>query len=448
MKNTDIPQIRVWFDSYSASFLTGEEAFDTNIQIKIDHSYRVFDRMSDIADRLELKGRMRSVALTCALLHDCGRFEQFKRYRTYADTASENHGKLGVEVIEAAEVLSHLRPKTADTIIKAVKYHNAKELPAELTAEERFFAELTRDADKIDIFNVVLNYYLDGNPDKDRTLVHNLPEGDDISPEVYDEFMKDGHVTFRKMKSVVDFQIFQIGWVWDINSRASLRILTEQGYVEKIISLLPDTEKTNAAADRYRSFIRIIEDEDRLSWEEISRTRMNDCRIFSLYSSQRLSSEGKEATAYMIDAPDWVTIVPLVRKDGDEYFVMVRQYRHGSMRVTTEFPAGTVEPGEEAEAAAVRELAEETGYKAGKMTWLGGVNPNPAFLTNTFTAFLAEDLTATGTQNLDEHEYVDYELIPVKDVVKRMGSGEYSNGTMLMALMYYLRENGKIKIDL
>jgi 8-oxo-dGTP pyrophosphatase MutT (NUDIX family) len=117
------------------------------------------------------------------------------------------------------------------------------------------------------------------------------------------------------------------------------------------------------------------------------------------------------------------------------------------MQVTTEFPAGTLEPGEDAEEAAMRELQEETGYKAGKMTWIGGVNPNPAFLTNTFTTFLAEDLTATGTQNLDEHEYVDYELIPVNDVVSRMGSGEYSNGTMLMALMYYLRESGRIKID-
>jgi 8-oxo-dGTP pyrophosphatase MutT (NUDIX family) len=193
--------------------------------------------------------------------------------------------------------------------------------------------------------------------------------------------------------------------------------------------------------------MRILDDEDRLSWKEISREKLADCRIFSLHSSRRLSSEGTESTAYMIDAPDWVTVVPLIRKDGEDFFIMVRQYRHGSMSVTTEFPAGTLEQGEDAEEAALRELQEETGYVAGKMTWLGGVNPNPAFFTNTFTAFLAEDLTATGVQNLDEHEYVDYELIPVKDVINRMGSGEYSNGTMLMALMYYLRESGNIKID-
>ena len=146
----------------------------------------------------------------------------------------------------------------------------------------------------------------------------------------------------------------------------------------------------------------------------------------------------------MLEAPDWVTVVPRVVKDGKDYFVMVRQYRHGAMQVTTEFPAGTVEPAEEPEDAALRELREETGYKAGKITYLGSVNPNPAFMTNTFTAFLAEELQQTGSQNLDEHEYVDFELIPAEDIIKRMGSGEYNNGTMLMALLYYLRETGKI----
>ena len=444
MKSTDIPRIRAWFDAYTDGFLTEDEAYNRNIRIKIEHSYRVFDCMASMADSLKLKGKKRAVALTCALLHDCGRFEQYKRYRTYADVYSENHGLLGVKVLEEQDVLSHLSRQAAGTIMKAVELHNAKSLPEDLTAEQRFFAELTRDADKIDIFRVVLDYYRDEDPGKDRTLVHDLPEGSDVSDAVFDEFMRDGHVTFTKMKTVVDFQVFQIGWVWDINTRAALRILAEYGYVEAIIKLLPDTERTGEVSRKYDEFIRVLDDEKRLGWTEISREVLHDCSIFSLYSSQRISSEDTQSTAYMIEAPDWVTVVPVVRRDGEDYFVMVRQYRHGAMEITTEFPAGTLEPGEEPEQAAIRELEEETGYKAGKLTWLGSVNPNPAFLTNTFSAYLAEDLEATGVQNLDEHEYVDYQLIPSDDVIKRMGSGEYSNGTMMMALMYYLRERKRI----
>jgi 8-oxo-dGTP pyrophosphatase MutT (NUDIX family) len=248
------------------------------------------------------------------------------------------------------------------------------------------------------------------------------------------------------MKNVNDFKIFQIGWLWDINNRAALRILYRLGYVEKILATMPKTDRVAEAADKYRRFISVIDDDERLGWREISREKLQDCRIFSVYSSLRESTEGTRSTAYMLEAYDWVTVVPLVQAGGEDHFVMVRQYRHGSMDVTTEFPAGTVEADEEPEAAALRELEEETGYQAGKITWLGSVNPNPAFLTNTFSVYLAEDLVGTGLQNLDEHEFVDYDLVPVKEVVRKMGSGDYNNGTMLMALMYYLRAVGAVKI--
>lgn len=443
MKNTDIPLIREWFEQYSEGFYSDDEKYNNNIRIKVEHSFRVFERMTEIADSLNLTGRKRRIALACALLHDCGRFEQLKRYGTFADMKSEDHGKLGVEVIEEFDVLSSLSPSAREIIITAVRYHNAKFLPAVLNPEQRFFTGLTRDADKIDIFKVIGEYYLDENPDKDITLVHNLPESPVICDDVFNEFMHGGHVSVEHLKTVSDFKVFQIGWVWDINNRSALRLLNKLGYVDTIISTLPDTERGRAVAEHYHEFIAVLDDEKDLGWTEISREKMHDCRIFTLYSSKRRSAANTESTAFMIDAPDWVTIIPKIEQDGKEYFVMVRQYRHGSMSITTEFPAGTLEQGEEPEEAALRELEEETGYRAGKLTWLGSVNPNPAFLTNTFTAFLAEELVSTGIQNLDEHEYVNYMLVPVEEVIERMGTGEYTNGTMMIALMYYMREAGR-----
>ena len=444
MKSTDIPQIRKWFEEYSGKFYTDDEKLNSNIQMKIDHSYRVLDRMIELSDALGLKGRRRNIALACALLHDCGRFEQLKRHRTFADIRSENHGELGAWVIEQENVLEGLSEQAGEIIKTVVRYHNAKHIPRELPAEQRFFTELTRDADKIDILGVIGKYYIDENPDKDPTLVHNLPESPEITDDVFNEYMAEGHVSFGNMKTVSDFKVFQIGWVWDMNNHEALRILDKLGYVDTIISTLPDSERGLRVAERYRNFIKFLEDEKKLGWTEISRDKMYDCRIFTLYSSKRRSVEDSEATAYMIKAPDWVTVIPKIEKDGKEYFVMVKQYRHGSMNITTEFPAGTLEEGEEPEEAALRELEEETGYRAGKLTWLGSVNPNPAFLSNTFTAFLAEQLVPTGIQTLDEHEYVDYNLIPVETVIDRMGTGEYSNGTMMIALTYYLRETGRI----
>jgi ADP-ribose pyrophosphatase len=181
----------------------------------------------------------------------------------------------------------------------------------------------------------------------------------------------------------------------------------------------------------------------RLAWEEVSRKEEMDCRIFKVLSSRRRSFAGKEATFFLLDAPDWVTVVPLVRNsDGEDCFVMVRQYRHGSMSITLEFPAGTAEKGEEPHTTAARELIEETGYRAGSLIPLGSVSPNPAFMNNTMHTFLATDCTDTRVQSLDEHESVDVELVPVKEVKARMGYGEYSNGIMLIALSYYERRSG------
>ena len=118
---------------------------------------------------------------------------------------------------------------------------------------------------------------------------------------------------------------------------------------------------------------------------------------------------------------------------------MVEQYRHGSDEITLEFPAGMIESDELPSNAAMRELLEETGYMAGEIIEIGAVSPNPAFMNNISYTFLACDLELNGAQNLDMHEYIHFHLIPVTEVLKKMGTGRYSNGVMMMALAYYHR---------
>ena len=442
MKNTDIRRIETWFDDYTSSFLTGDDEFDYAVRLKIEHSRRTAVIMSELAGITGLNGSSAHTAAACALLHDCGRFEQYRRYRTFNDRESVNHGELGETVLKESDVLADLPENEVSIILAAVRRHNEKELPDHLSPEQRLFADLVRDCDKIDIFRVVGDFYSDDSPDKPRSIVHFLPAADDISPEVYDTFTVERRTRPEQLKTEEDMKVFQLAWIWGFRNRAALGILAERGYIEKILSTLPETEKGKAVRKLCSDYMKTAAGEKKLRWKELSREKLFDCRIFRLLSSEREAADGRRSKAFLIDAPDWVTIVPVVRKDGKDYFVMVRQYRHGLMELTTEFPAGTLEADEDAHEAAERELLEETGYRAGKMTWLGSVNPNPAFLNNRFTAFLAEDLEATGTQNLDDNEYLDYELVPADEVISGMGSAEYSNGTMMMALLYYLRYRG------
>jgi len=190
------------------------------------------------------------------------------------------------------------------------------------------------------------------------------------------------------------------------------------------------------------------ENNEHLIWKTISRTWLNDYRIFNMYQIQRESAEGLIGTFFEVDAPDWVTIIPHITDEKlGPCFLMVRQYRHGSNEITLEFPAGMVEKDEDAKVCAGRELLEETGYKAGSLEFLGKVSPNPAFMNNTVSTYLADGLELIRNQELDEHELIDVVLVPIRGVLASMGEGEYNNGIMMISLGFYLRRMSLIKID-
>lgn len=91
----------------------------------------------------------------------------------------------------------------------------------------------------------------------------------------------------------------------------------------------------------------------------------------------------------VVKAPDWVNVIPVLN---DGRVVLIRQWRYGISSPCLEIPGGMVDADEDADEAAVRELLEETGYHARKLEALGVTHPNPAFLSNQLTTYLATDL--------------------------------------------------------
>ena len=157
--------------------------------------------------------------------------------------------------------------------------------------------------------------------------------------------------------------------------------------------------------------------------------------VFDVYSQHETAANGTEGDYVGIAAPDWVVVMAV--HEGN--FVLVRQWRHGEDRVTLEFPGGVADAGEEPAQTAIRELLEETGYRAGKITCLGRVSSNPALFKNHFSVFLAEDLVQTGEQHLDADELLKYEELPVGEVIRRFGDEELTHAYMGTALAMYFR---------
>lgn len=163
---------------------------------------------------------------------------------------------------------------------------------------------------------------------------------------------------------------------------------------------------------------------------------MVDTHIFSLMRNRRRSRDGREAWYYTLESPDWVNVVATTKDEtGRECFVMVRQFRHGSLRVSLEFPGGIVDPGEDPAEAGTREFEEETGYVADSVVLAGSVNPNPALMGNRVYTYVARNVHSSSEQNLDRNEIIDVELVPVETLDSR--HGEFDHAMMHVALRFY-----------
>ncbi len=133
----------------------------------------------------------------------------------------------------------------------------------------------------------------------------------------------------------------------------------------------------------------------------------------------------------VLETPDWVNVVALTR---ERELVLVRQYRFGTAHVTLEIPGGVIDPGEESAQAAIRELREETGYTASSWTYLGAVEPNPAFHDNRCHHWLATDVERTAEQDQDPGEDIRVEVHPVDQVLEWIRTGQVDHSLVICAL--------------
>jgi 8-oxo-dGTP pyrophosphatase MutT (NUDIX family) len=183
-------------------------------------------------------------------------------------------------------------------------------------------------------------------------------------------------------------------------------------------------------------------EEKQLIWTEEKRKQVFDCNVFSVWESYCTSPESrtkqkKTQIFSVLEAKDWVMVVPVIKNAKGKQFVMVWQWRHGTKSLSLEFPGGVMESGEKPEDAAIRELHEETGFSAENIKKLGELSPNPAIMTNKIHFFLAEDLKDSGKQHLDEDEYVEIALVDTEEVTQGIGEPPYIHALIGTAIALY-----------
>lgn len=167
-----------------------------------------------------------------------------------------------------------------------------------------------------------------------------------------------------------------------------------------------------------------------------------DGKILHLYRDDIELPNGQPAERELIRHVGAVCVIPIT---DDGCAVMERQYRYPVDRVLLEIPAGKLDSkSEDHEAAARRELEEETGYRAKELIPLGMFYPACAYSDETIWMYLAKGLER-GERHLDADEFLDVELIPLKELVKQVLAGEIPDAKTQIAILKAAAHEGVLQ---
>jgi ADP-ribose pyrophosphatase len=177
-------------------------------------------------------------------------------------------------------------------------------------------------------------------------------------------------------------------------------------------------------------------------WKIISSTADADYRIFKIRVDHAVSPRtNKSGEFYTLQSSHWVNVIPLTQ---DQKVVMIRQYRHGSRKVTLEIPGGLVDEADPKEAA-IRELLEETGYAGPKVSLLGSTNPNPALFDNLCYTYLVEDAAKVADASLEADEDIEVELVPLSSLPALIQDGTINHALVIVAFHFLFQQNGRVE---
>ena len=244
-----------WFINYAESFYKDDKEFNKNIKLKIDHTFRVVSIIKDICEYEGLSEKDKQLAETIALYHDIGRFEQLKRYNTFADILSVDHALLALDICENYNLLDKFNELDACLIEYAIKHHNKLRLPSDASPLELLYASLIRDADKVDIYKTLINHFESWDGSESSIITFGLTTQKQLTPEAVDLILKGEIVEHKDMRTAYDFLLMLIGWLNDLNFDRSLQLIIERGYLESVLKFIPEGKEKDKISDWVNSII-------------------------------------------------------------------------------------------------------------------------------------------------------------------------------------------------
>jgi hypothetical protein len=255
MNREDLNHLKSWFADYVAGFYTNDPGDIYAIRLKEKHTERVCENIIMLGNALGLSDQEMILSETMALFHDIGRFKQYVVYGTFNDLVSENHAKLGLREMAKHNVLAVCTKDEKRWITKAVAYHNTASIPKDEDEKTLFYIRLLRDADKLDIWKVVIDHYIEPDKRPNSILEIGLTHDPACSPQILAAIREGRLVLMQNLKTLNDFKLLQISWVFDLNFVPSFQAVKTREYIEQIAATLPHSKEITEAVSHARDYV-------------------------------------------------------------------------------------------------------------------------------------------------------------------------------------------------
>jgi len=255
MTEEELSRLEQWFQGYCRTFATPDAEDQGNFTLKETHTYEVCAIITRIARDLSLDRNQVLLAGAVALFHDVGRFSQYQRFKTFKDNLSVNHAALGASVLLEKCVLDSLTKTERELVVRVVTLHNVFSLPENLDNDSLLFLKMVRDADKLDIMRVMIEHCR--RPEEHRSIIValGLPDAPTYSPDVLSALAAQQMVKMTSLKTLNDFKLLQLAWVYDLHFTTSFRIAQERDYVDIIAATLPDADEVRIAVQQVCAYV-------------------------------------------------------------------------------------------------------------------------------------------------------------------------------------------------
>ena len=248
MNAEQLLKLETWFTKYVSTFYERDKEKNQIFQLKEEHTKRVCNNILWLGKSIHLSQADLRIVKVAALFHDIGRFKQYQDYGTFNDKISVNHARSGICQLSLHKILNKLPLVEKRLIFIPIAWHNAFKPPEIKDDKICLFIKLLRDADKLDIWNVVIDYYKTCKNKVNSTVCHDFSDNSStFSKKIIRSIHKKKTAQTSEVNCLTDLKLLQISWAYDLNFPESYRLLKKYCYIEELACTLPQTKEVKTA---------------------------------------------------------------------------------------------------------------------------------------------------------------------------------------------------------